>query len=92
MLEGCPQGEALSPLLWRLVINSLLRLVNRDDVRANARSNITAGVGACWQAEVLAIKECAKIFSGRVITRRVISIYTVRQPKKRRTVTLFYPG
>ena len=32
--EGCPQGGILSPLLWNLVVDSLLRILNSSGVKA----------------------------------------------------------
>ena len=32
--EGCPQGGVLSPLLWSLVVDSLLRVLNGMGVKA----------------------------------------------------------
>ena len=30
--RGCPQGGVLSPLLWHLVVNSLLTRLSRGDI------------------------------------------------------------
>jgi hypothetical protein len=61
--RGCPQEDVLSPLLWNMVVNSLLRLLNNESLWAQGfaddiaivstvyRSNLVSGVGLSVNAD-----------------------------------------